>query len=540
MSTSRLQDWFLTVSERGNPTTAIDRRRGNGRAWTEGNYVEVLVDGAEYFRHLHAALTCLGPGDAVELTDWQGDGDEMLVGPGTEIGRVLADAARRGVDVRGLLWRSHPRQAHFAEQDNASMAKTIDTAGGEVVLDERVRIGGSHHQKLVVLRTRSGALPDVAFAGGIDLCHGRRDDAQHNGDCQPVELDERFGSRPPWHDVQLEVRGPAVDDLEHTFRERWQDPTPLDHNNPLRIALRRFTRQPRHPNPLPDDADDRNQPIAGTHAVQVIRTYPAKRSPYPFAPEGERSIARAYLKAFRRARRLVYLEDQYLWSIHAAHALADGLRRTRELHVVAVVPRFPDRAGRATGAANRIGRERVTDILRRAGGDRVAIYDLENEAGTPVYVHAKVCVIDDVLLVAGSDNLNRRSWTHDSELSCSVIDERLDEREPRDPGGLGDGARRLARDTRLRLWREHLGRRDTDDDVDLLDPTGGYRALEAAADALDRWHAGGRVGPRPPGHLRRHQPERVGRWARGPALVLHRYLLDPDGRPRSLRRSDSF
>jgi phosphatidylserine/phosphatidylglycerophosphate/cardiolipin synthase-like enzyme len=273
--------------------------------------------------------------------------------------------------------------------------------------------------------------------------------------------------------------------------------------------------------------------------VQILRTYPAKRPPFPFAPDGERSIARAYCKAFRRARRLVYVEDQYLWSAHAAHALANALEREPELHVVAVVPRFPDRAGRLSGAANRIGRERFTEILRRAGGDRFAIYDLENVDGVPIYVHAKVCIVDDVLMVVGSDNLNRRSWTHDSEISCAVIDAELDGREPVDPGGRGEGARRLARTTRLQLWREHLGRGDGEDG-DLIDPGTGLVALADGAAALDDWHRGGRRGPRPPGHLRRHDPERVGPWLRWPALAMYRGLLDPDGRPRSLRRVDSI
>src|SRR5205807_5089894 len=140
-------------------------------------------------------------------------------------------------------------------------------------------------------------------------------------------------------------------------------------------------------------------------------------------------------------------EDQYLWSSHAAHALADALQRNPELHVVAVVPRYPDRGGRATSAASRVGREYVTDVLRRAGGERVAVYDLENAAGTPIYIHAKVCVIDDVLLVVGSDNLNRRSWTHDSEISCSVIDAKPDDRAPADPGGRSE-ERRVGKEVR--------------------------------------------------------------------------------------------
>jgi phosphatidylserine/phosphatidylglycerophosphate/cardiolipin synthase-like enzyme len=532
----RLEDWFLTAAERGNPASEIDRRRSDGTAWTEGNRVEVLVDGAEYFRRLYDAVSALGPGDAVHFTDWQGDGDELLAGPGSEVGRVLADTARRGVRVRGLLWRSHPRVAHFSEESNAALAKMVDAAGGEIALDERVRRGGCHHQKLVVIRHGATADEDLAFEGGIDLCHGRHDDRKHAGDRQAVSLDERYGPTPPWHDVQLEVRGPAVGDLEYTFRERWGDPTPLDHRNPLRIAARHFTHQPRHPEPLPPARA--KPPWQGSSAVQVLRTYPAKRPSFPFAPEGERSIARAYLKAFRRARGLVYLEDQYLWSAHAAHALADALRHHPQLHVVAVVPRYPERGGRATSAANRVGREIAIHILRNAGGDRVAVYDLEADSGTPIYVHAKACIIDDVFLVVGSDNLNRRSWTHDSEISCSVIDATLDERAPTDPGGLGDGARVLARDTRLQFWREHLERTEGDD-ADLVDPVDGFEALAQAAADLDRWHDGGRRGPRPPGHLRAHIPERVSGWARIPAHALYRVMLDPDGRPRGLRHTNS-
>ena len=43
--------------------------------------------------------------------------------------------------------------------------------------------------------------------------------------------------------------------------------------------------------------------------------------------------------------------------------------------------------------------------------------------GYPIYVHAKLCIIDDEWAKVGSDNINRRSWTHDSELACAVVDE---------------------------------------------------------------------------------------------------------------------
>jgi len=87
---------------------------------------------------------------------------------------------------------------------------------------------------------------------------------------------------------------------------------------------------------------------AGPLAVQVVRTYPAKRPPFPFAPQGERSVARAYLKALRRARSLIYLEDQYLWSDEVSGVLAAALERSAGA--------APDRGGTALP---RLGREAV-------------------------------------------------------------------------------------------------------------------------------------------------------------------------------------
>jgi phosphatidylserine/phosphatidylglycerophosphate/cardiolipin synthase-like enzyme len=166
----------------------------------------------------------------------------------------------------------------------------------------------------------------------------------------------------------------------------------------------------------------------------------------------------------------------------------------------------------------------------------VAIYDLENEQGTPIYVHAKAVVVDDVWAMVGSANLNRRSWTHDSEVACAVLDQECDSRQPVDPGGLGDGARVFARQLRLRLWREHLGLGDADaDDARLLDPIAGFEAWSASASRLQAWHDGDRRAPRPPGRIRPHQVELAralkARWAQ----ALYRVAIDPDGRPLPLR-----
>ena len=58
----------------------------------------------------------------------------------------------------------------------------------------------------------------------------------------------------------------------------------------------------------------------------------------------------------------------------------------------------------------------------------------------PVYVHAKIGIVDDEWLTIGSANLNEHSLFNDTEVNVVC----------RDP--------KLVRETRLRLWAEHLER----------------------------------------------------------------------------------
>ena len=90
-------EWFLTPRERDNPASGIDRRHPDGAAWSVGNEVEPLIHGATYFGALLESLRATREGDLVLFTDWRGDPDELLAGPGTEISRVLTGAAIRAV-----------------------------------------------------------------------------------------------------------------------------------------------------------------------------------------------------------------------------------------------------------------------------------------------------------------------------------------------------------------------------------------------------------------------------------------------------------
>ncbi len=513
--------WLLTAGERANADTVIDQQCEGDCAWIDGNVVTPLVHGSTYFADLHARLQATVAGDLVLFTDWQGDSDERLTGaPGSEVLEVLGSADERGVDVRGLVWRSHLDQTGFFAEENRHLGERLQKRGAEVLLDMRVRAGGSHHQKFVVIRHRDDPSRDVAWIGGIDLAHNRRDDAEHRGDPQSQPLADEYGEHPPWHDVQVRIQGPAVHAVETVFRERWEDPTPLS-RSPLRQWADRLRRLDTSPDPLP--AQDPPPPEAGSHRVQLLRTYPNLRHghDYPFARGGERSVARGYTKAVRQGCRLVYVEDQYFWGDGVAETFLPALREHQDLRVVVLLPLVPDVDGRLSRPAELLGRARALGPLMEAAPGRVAAYGIENHAGTPVYVHAKVCVIDDVWASVGSDNFNRRSWTHDSELSCVVLDE--------------DYAAAL----RVELASEHLDR-EPGDTGDLRDPHAMYDAYARSAAALDAWHSGGRRGERPPGRLRTLPLPDLGPWQQRVAQVPLAYVHDPDGRPGPLRGGTDY
>jgi phosphatidylserine/phosphatidylglycerophosphate/cardiolipin synthase-like enzyme len=515
--------WLLTKAERANPATRLDDQHPGDVAWSEGNLVRPLIHGSAYFRELYGAIEATGAGDVLFFTDWQGDADEQLIGePGSEVVEVLCRADERGVDVRGLVWRSHLDQTGFFATENRHLGEQLQKRGAEVLLDMRVRAGGSHHQKFLVIRHRDDPSRDVAFVGGIDLAHNRRDDDDHGADPQPQPLTEEYGSHPPWHDVQVAIQGPAVHDVETVFRERWEDPTPLS-QAPWRRLGDKLRRLDTTPGRLPEQWPV--PPEAGHHVVQLLRTYPNLRHgrDYPFARGGERSVARGYTKAVGRAERIVYVEDQYFWGHDVADVFEPTLRERPELRLLVVIPLVPDVAG-LNRVPQYLGRERALETLMRVAPGRVAAYGIENHAGTPVYVHAKVCVIDDTWASTGSDNFNRRSWTHDSELSAVVLDHDY------------------ALDLRLTLAAEHLDRLPEVGErglrevmADCLDPAGHYDAYAASAARLEAWHRGGRVGERPPGRLRPLPLPSLSRTARVLARLPLDVIHDPDGRPGPIR-----
>jgi len=161
---------------------------------------------------------------------------------------------------------------------------------------------------------------------------------------------------------------------------------------------------------------------------------------YGALPRGDFRIAEAYIRALRSARSLIYLENQFLWSPEVVSILEDKLQRppSDEFRLVVVLP------ARANNGSDET-RGQLARLIRCDVGERFLACTLYQPGlAQPVYVHAKIGIVDDEWLTVGSANLNEHSLFNDTELNVVTCDAAL------------------ARETRLRLWREHLRRDDVD------------------------------------------------------------------------------
>jgi phosphatidylserine/phosphatidylglycerophosphate/cardiolipin synthase-like enzyme len=394
--------------------------------------VEVLLDVAEALPRIATAIRAARR--SVHLAGW-------YFTPAFALTRDPADAALvdllsslgDDVQVRVLAWAGAPIPLFSPDRRRVrAVAGAFPRRRNlRFAVDRHERPLHCHHEKLVIVDD------ELAFVGGIDLttlAGDRFDDSAHRS---------RDGIS--WHDAACLLRGPAVADVADHFAQRW----------------RAVTGEILPPSPVPAPC--------GPALVQVARTIPERV--YARIPAGDFSILGAYTAALRSAERLVYLENQFLWSPEIVEILADKLRRppTPEFRLVVVLPARPNNGGDDT--RGQLGILADAD----AGGHRFlacALYSLDSFPPQPVYVHAKIGIVDDRWLTVGSANLNEHSFFNDTEMNLVVDDAEL------------------ARATRLRLWSEHLecdaSSLDADPDV-LVDE----RWRPRAEAGLDQLRAGG-------------------------------------------------
>jgi len=314
----------------------------------EGNAVRLLRDGAENYPAWLDAIAA-----ARRTVHF-----ENYIIRADAIGERFADAliakAREGVAVRVLYdWMgciTTPRRYW----------RRLRAAGVEVRCSNPPRLDSPfgwlsrNHRKVV---TVDG---EVGFVAG--LCVGKS------------WVGDPARGIAPWRDTGIELRGPAVADLERAFDRSW-----------ARVGT-----------PKPPLAAPTPQAEAGHVIVRVIASLPNTMGLYRL----DQLIAAL-------ARRRLWLTDAYFVGTTAyVRALCDAARDGVDVRLL--VPGSSDIA--------------LTEALSRAG------YRPLLEAGIRVYewdgpmLHAKTAVADGRWSRIGSSNLNLASWLGNWELDVSVDD----------------------------------------------------------------------------------------------------------------------
>ncbi|GCE26240.1 phospholipase [Dictyobacter alpinus] len=364
---------------------------------------------------------------------------------------VLGYAVAKGVDVRILLWDTLkvPFQA-----GRKQVKEALEAVGVQCVLDDsQLTIEhpiASLHQKAITVDGQ------IAFVGGIDLMteadgdHDRWDTKGHvYNNILRTRKDGKLSYG--WHDMHVTFEGPAVADVEANFCQRW---------NALHLRRDANFSEPLQPS-SPEDQQPSNQ--VEKIQMQVVRTIP--RNTYTFALEdGIATIMDVYQRAFARAQRSIYLENQYFWRRtylgletplvslptevmeQLFTSLAEALNRG--VTVTMLLPDNPNVGRDFTDDGLKLLWERAPEAV--AAG-KLQVYTLasslqqeETVYYRPIYIHAKIAIVDDQWVTIGSANLNNRGMRDDAEINVALYHPTM------------------ARGLRMLLLAEHLGLADED------------------------------------------------------------------------------
>ncbi|MFE3837272.1 phospholipase D-like domain-containing protein [Pseudogemmobacter sonorensis] len=360
-----------------------------------------------------------GDGQGDPATDAPADGGPECLGdfilwladraPGLEIRLLRWDTGAFKALLRGntlwtvLRWKAHPRIT--------------------LRLDAAHPLASAHHQKIVVIDD------SIAFCGGIDMTMQRWDTRAHL-DRDPRRVSPGGRRHGPWHDATSAFDGAAARAMGDLARARWKAATGET------LA------------PCADCGECWPECLPGGREsgfarprLAIARSAPAMKDNPPL-----HEVETAWLDLIAGARRMIYAESQYFASRRVARAIAQRLTEEDPPEIVLVTPEAAD--GWLEQLAMDTARARLVSALRRHDRQgRLRIYHPRTEGGAPIYVHAKVMVVDDHVLRVGSSNLNNRSMRLDTE--CDVI------LSVGEPGNEGLGPRIAA--LRDDLLAEHLG-----------------------------------------------------------------------------------
>jgi len=414
----------------------------------------LLIDGSDYFRVLREAITRAER--TVFILGWDIDSRMKLTPEGADDGYpdALGDflhaiaAEKRRLRIYILAWDF--AMLYAFEREWLPVYKMGWRTHRRIAfqMDGKHPLGGSQHQKVVVIDDR------LAFVGGLDLTRSRWDTPAHSPD-DPHRRDANGAAYQPFHDVHTMFDGDAAREIGLLARERWS--RACGRRLAIRAHRAALTSDPWPPSRAVD-IDDVQLAISLTEPAYLGR--PAVRH-----------IRTQYLDAIARARRSIYIENQYFTSGSIGAALSDSLAREDGPDLTIVVPR--NQSGWLQEVTMGVLRARLHKILKSAdrhGRYRLFCPTVPDLGERIVNVHSKLMIVDDELLIVGSANLNNRSMVLDSECNVSI------------DAGADLRIRRAIAKMRDTLLAEHLGC-EVEDVVREREACGG---TNAAIEALSR------------------------------------------------------
>lgn len=317
------------------------------RPFRRGNQLRLLIDGEAAFDVMLAAMAraerCL-------LVQFFIIHDDNL---GSRLQQVLLERAAAGVRVCVLFdgIGSHALPRHYVSSLRAGGVAIHPFATRR--WRNRFQLNFRNHRKIVVVDGECG------FVGGLNVS------------------DQYLGLKPPlapWRDTHLELRGPAVADLQQLFADDWQW---ITGTAPPRIPV---------------------VPLDGTASTLVVASGPA---------DAQETGSLFFAAAINAARRRVWLSTPYFVPDHAVRA-ALQLAVFRGVDVRVLIPSRPDH--HTVFLASTLHASRAI-----RAGIRVFRYQ-------PGFVHQKVLLIDDDTAAVGSMNLDSRSFRLNFEVMAMSVD----------------------------------------------------------------------------------------------------------------------
>ena len=492
--TARQQDDFDTSVEPG--------------VWryVRASRASVIVDAEDYFELMQQAM--LRARDRIMLVGWDFDTRIHLAQGRRWFGRrregryprrlgsfiAWLTRHRPELDVRILKWGYGFRNMVGRGTMFFDLARWVKNPQIDFKFDTAHPFGCSHHQKIAVLDEA------LAVCGGIDMTTCRWDTREHREN-------DRARKRPrgryygPWHDATMMIEGDAARALADLSYDRWQAAGGK--------RLERVTQPGEGLWPERLEAQFENVELG------IARNRPAHGG-RPAIEETEQ----LFIRHVMGAKRYIYAESQYFASRVVAEAIARRLEEPDPPEFVIVNPISAD-GWIETQAMDHARARLIRAIGRHDRRGRFNVY-VPYTGDEPIYVHAKVMIVDDAVLRIGSANLNNRSLGLDSE--CCVF---VDSARPGN-GHCTDAIRAL----RLSLLGEHLG-------LDEAALVAHLEAHETMASAIR--HA--------PLRSRRLRPLELGELTELERTLADSELLDPEtpdemfdfaGRTRALFRDRGF